>query len=48
MLDNEKLQMMANSMVSHETFQELKSLDLAQNLLENMSIVSIYRMLKER
>ena len=35
-------------MVSHESFQDLISLDLSHNLLENNSILTIYKMLKER
>ena len=48
LLDNDKLQVLSNSIIKEETFQELKTLDLAQNLLENMSILTIYRLLKER
>lgn len=48
LLDNEKLQILANSLVSYETFQELKTLDLSSNLLENMAILSIYKLLRER
>ena len=47
-LDYDKLKVIADKMTAGESFQELTSMDLAKNQLENNAILIVYRMLKAR
>jgi hypothetical protein len=47
-LDYERLKVLADKTQPGDSFSELTSLDLAQNSLENNSILGIYKILKHR